>query len=85
MELAIQLKIVANNSNIHECNIQARKNNRPQIAYRSFHTNNIYFTFKRSFILHIGMVKISLTNANTAQITVTHRALPIISLMYIEK
>ena len=85
VELAIQLKIVANNSNTHECNIHAKKNNKPQVAYKTFHINKIYFVFTWSFILHMGIVKISLTNANTAQITVTHRALPIISLIYIEK
>ncbi len=79
------MKIAANNSNIRECNIHARKNSKPQTAYRIFHTNKIYFTFKRSFILHIGIVKRSLTNAKTAQITVTHHALPTISLIYIEK
>ena len=79
------MKIAANNSNIRECNIHARKNSKPQTAYKIFHTNKIYFTFTRSFILHIGIVKISLTKANTAQITVTHRALPTISLIYIEK
>lgn len=85
VEFAIQFKIVANNNNIRECCIHARKNNKPHITYKTFHTNNIYFIFKRSFILHIGIVKINLTNANIHQIIVTHHALPTISLIYIEK
>ena len=45
----------------------------------------MYFIFIRSFILPIGITKISLTNAKTVQIAVTHRAFPTISWIYIEK
>ena len=38
-----------------------------------------------SFILPIGITKMSLTAAKMAQMIATHRSLPIISLTYIEK
>ena len=79
VEFAIQLKIDANNSSTHECNIHAKKNNNQLITYNIFHINNIYFVFTRSFILHIGTVKSNLTKANIAPTAVTHHALPTIS------
>ena len=85
VEFAIQLKIDANKSKTRECCTHAKKNNKPQIAYKNFQTNNIYFVFTRSFILHIGIVNSNLTNANTAQITVTHRALHTVSFTKMEK
>jgi hypothetical protein len=85
VEFAIQLRIDANNNNTRECNIHAMKNKNPQIAYKTFQTNKIYFVFTWSFILQIGIVNNSFTNANTAQIAVTHHALPTVSWTYIEK
>ena len=79
------MKIEANIRNTRECNIHAKKNNSHPHTYNIFHINKIYFTFTRSFILHIGITNRSFINANTAQIAVTHHAFPIISLIYIEK
>ncbi len=39
----------------------------------------------RSFILPVGITKISLTATKIVQITETHQVLPIISLIYIEE
>ena len=83
--MAIQLKIDANINNTRECDIHAKKNNNQLHTYNIFHINKIYFTFTRSFILHIGITNNSLITANIVQIAVTHRALPTISLIYIEK
>jgi hypothetical protein len=44
VEYAIQLKIAANIKNIRECDIHAIKYNKPEIAYKIFHINKIYFT-----------------------------------------
>ena len=81
VEFAIQLKIDANINNTRECNIHAKKNKNQLITYNIFHINKIYLVFTWSFILQIGIVKISLTNANTAPIAVTHHAFPTISLI----
>ena len=79
------LRTVAIVSKIRDWYIHAKKNNKPQNTYKIFHISKIYFTFTLSFILQIGTTKRSLTNANKVQIAVTPRALPIISLMYMEK
>jgi hypothetical protein len=85
VEFATPFKSAANKSKIQECVIHAKKNNNPQIAYKTFQINKMYFIFAWSFILHIGIVKNNFTAASSAHIIVTHRALPTTSLMYIEK
>ena len=47
--------------------------------------NKICLALMRSFILPVGITKISLTTTKMVQITETHKVLPIISFMYIEE